>query len=54
MATGWIRAYREEDRELRNRGGFVSRNDRALFRRDFRTALRRSASDSADPVRELQ
>lgn len=54
MASGWIRAYADEDETLRARGGFISRADRADFRAAFKTGLRSQASDSADLVTQLE
>jgi|GEM_PF-477309 len=54
MATGWIRAYGNEDKTLKEQGGFISRDDRAAFRAEFKTDMRLAASDSANLVKKLK
>jgi beta-lactamase superfamily II metal-dependent hydrolase len=53
MAIGWIRAWGEEFDRLFS-GTFHTVNARAEFRRDFRTPLRGSASDSGAELRTLR
>ena len=54
MATGWVRAYRAENEELREGDSSRKRSERAIFRKAFRTQLRRTASVTAVTVKELR
>ena len=53
MAIGWIRAYEDEYRTLRARSRFILRQDRAEFRRDFRTDLLAEARQDGNSLRVL-
>jgi beta-lactamase superfamily II metal-dependent hydrolase len=52
MVQGCVRAWQEEDRRAAD-GTLRTRRQRALFRRDFRTALRQVASEAAPAIDEL-
>lgn len=53
MTVGWIRAWAVESGKF-FAGEFANANDRALFRRDFRTAFRKTASESGDKIQDLK
>jgi beta-lactamase superfamily II metal-dependent hydrolase len=52
MVQGCVRAWREEQQQGAN-GTLRTRRQQALFRRDFRTALRQTASDAATTIADL-
>jgi hypothetical protein len=55
MARGWIRAYAAERAEVGfSDADFRVRNDRAEYRRDFRTDLHETASGNSDVLRTLR
>ncbi len=53
MAKGWIRAYADEDREVKKLGRFVLRSDRTAFRKQFTTQMRAAGNENAAPVKTL-
>jgi len=53
VTRGCVRAWGEEERRAAS-GALRTRHDRALFRRDFRTALRQTAADTGTVIRDLE
>src|SRR5262245_60889108 len=53
MVRGCVRAWGEEEQRAAS-GTIRTRHDRAVFRRDFRTALRQTASDAAAKITDLE
>ncbi|HWM27102.1 MAG TPA: MBL fold metallo-hydrolase [Woeseiaceae bacterium] len=53
MTTGCVRAWALEERGVAD-GALRTRHDAAVFRRDFRTAFRRTASDAGDSIGDLR
>jgi hypothetical protein len=52
MTTGYVRAWAVEERGEAD-GVLRTRHDLAVFRRDFQTAFRRTASDAGDKISDL-
>ncbi len=53
MAVGWVRAYEDEDRAMRQLGRRAFRSDRAAFRSAFKADLRAAKRDSSERLRRL-
>ncbi len=54
MATGWVRAYSEENKAVKTKVSYFQREDRAKFRSKFSTPLRKSQSDSSAELAKLK
>jgi beta-lactamase superfamily II metal-dependent hydrolase len=53
MVRGCVRAWGEEEQKAAS-GALKTRHDRALFRRDFRTAFRQTAGDDGSRIADLE
>lgn len=54
MAIGWIRAYADEEKTLKQRGQFILRAHRAAFRAQFKTDIRSAPGESAESVKSVK
>lgn len=54
MATGWIRAYAEENTAVKTKVSFFERDERAQFRSKFTTSLRKSKSSGSAELAKLK
>ena len=54
MATGWIRAYAEENTAVRSKISYYKREQRAAFRKSFKTELKAKASDNSNLLKQLK
>ena len=54
MATGWVRAYGEENAAVKTRVSFFKREERAQFRSKFTTSLRKTKSKTSEELSKLK